>query len=329
MVIASRTQEPKNPRTNYGRIGVLMGGPSSERDISLKSGQAVCEALRQSAVDALPIDIKTSDRRENISLINSRKIDCAFIALHGFFGEDGQIQGILDTLGIQYTGSGKLASELAMNKVASRKIFAGAGLAVPRYRLINKTSYKKGGFREPDFKLPWVIKPCGHGSSVGLSIVDKREDFEKGLKTAFAFDKDVLVEEYLRGRELTVGILDEEALPVIEIVPKNRFFDYQAKYTAGMTDYILPAQLEDYVAEGTQKAALCAHQLLGCSGCSRVDIILAEDNTPVVLELNSIPGLTAASLLPKAARFIGIEFSQLCLRLIRSAYEKAEISLPR
>jgi D-alanine--D-alanine ligase len=277
----------------------------------------------------LPIEIKTSDKRENIRLISSYKIDCAFIALHGFFGEDGQIQGLLDGLGIPYTGSGKSASELAMDKVASRKIFAAAGIAVPRYELVKKSAYQRGELKDFNLQLPWVIKPCGHGSSVGLSIIDKREDLEKGLEFAFGFDEQALVEEYLPGREITVGILAEKALPVIEIVPKNRFFDYQAKYTAGMTDYIVPAQLEESIAAKAQEAALLAHKSLGCSGCSRVDMILNKDNAPVVLELNSIPGLTAISLLPKAARLVGIEFPQLCLKLIQLAYEKAEIPLPR
>ncbi len=311
-----------------GRIGVLMGGPSSEREISLKSGKAVYAALRKMGVDAVAIDITTGDTEGNIRLIKSQDIDCAFIALHGFFGEDGKIQSILDALLIPYTGSGKSASMLAMDKVAARKIIAARGLSVPRYKVVQKCSDGENLTRQIHFALPWVIKPIGHGSSVGLSIIDERRDLSRALKIAFAYD-DALVEEYIKGREVTVGILGDVALPVIEIVPKNRFFDYQAKYTPGMTDYILPAKLPEHVAARIQDAALSAHQALGCSGCSRVDMILDKTDTPFVLELNSIPGFTETSLLPKAAGITGIEFGELCLKLIRLAYEKAEAPLPR
>ena len=306
----------------FGRVGVLMGGPSSEREISLESGKAVFQALANSGLEVVAIDIKTSDSKENIRLISSQNLDCAFIALHGFFGEDGKIQEILDNLRIPYTGSGKSASKLAMDKVASRKIIASAGLAVPRYRLINKTSAASSA--DIDFGLPWVIKPVAQGSSVGLSMIDRPQDFKGALEEAFKYDDQALVEEYISGRELTVGILGERALPVIEVIPKNKFFDYQAKYTPGMTEYIVPAKIEDGVARKTQEAALAVHRLLGCSGFSRVDIMLDAQNIPFVLELNSIPGLTQTSLLPKAARVAGIAFDKLCIRLIKTAYEKTE-----
>jgi D-alanine-D-alanine ligase len=309
-----------------GRIGVLMGGPSSEREISLKSGKAIYQSLIKAGVDAVIIDITTSDIEDNICLIKSHAIDCAFIALHGFFGEDGQIQSILDRLLIPYTGSGKSASRLAMDKVASRKIIAARGLHVPEYKVVKKYAKSEDLLREIDFNLPWVIKPIGHGSSVGLSIIDKKEDLARALKTAFEYD-DALIEEYIKGRELTVGIIEDTALAVIEVVPRNRLFDYQAKYTPGMTDYIVPAKLPDNITKMTQDAALLVHKLLGCSGCSRVDMILDSKGMLFILELNSIPGFTETSLLPKAAVIAGIEFSELCFRLIRLAYEKAEVSL--
>jgi D-alanine--D-alanine ligase len=311
-------------KPRFGRIGVLMGGPSSERQISLKSGKAVCEALKKSDVEIIAIDIETDNIKENIRLIKSKKIDCAFIALHGRFGEDGQIQEILETLKIPYTGSGVLASKLAMDKVAARKIFQGNGLSVPRYKEINSSSQAGNLEILNGLNWPLVIKPATHGSSIGLSIIEKEEKFDDALKLAFTYDARIIVEEYIKGREVTVGILDERALPVIEIIPKKLFFDYEAKYQPGMTDYIVPAELEEKISQNLKVAALSSHKLLGCSGCSRVDMIL-KDDIAYVLEVNTIPGLTSTSLLPKAAKCIGIEFNELCLKLIELAYEKAKI----
>lgn len=312
-------------RGQYGRIGVLMGGPSSEREISLKSGNAVYEALKQSGLEVIAIDIKTDSIEENISLIESCKIDCAFLALHGRFGEDGQLQGVLEIIKIPYTGSGALASRLAMDKIASRKIFQSNGLSVPKYKILEKVSYRSDCKINNDLKLPLVIKPATHGSSIGLSIIDKQADLDRAVSLAFGFDEKIIVEEYIEGREVTVGILQEQPLPVIEIIPKKRFFDYEAKYTPGMTAYEVPAELEENIAERVKKTALLAHKLLGCSGCSRVDMILGKDNLVFVLEVNTIPGLTNISLLPRAAKIQGIEFNELCLKLIKLAYEKAEV----
>ena len=310
-------------KKRVGRIGVLMGGPSTEREISLKSGKAVYEALQQLNIEAVSIDIKTDNIEENIRLIKSYNIDCAFIALHGRFGEDGGMQEILDNIKIPYTGSGTLASKLAMDKIASRRIFEEQGLAVPKYKIVEKLSYNNKGFHN-DIMFPLVVKPATHGSSIGLSIIDEEKNLTAAMDSAFGFDERIIIEEYIRGREVTVGILDKEALPVIELIPKKRFFDYEAKYQPGMTEYIVPAKLEEEISKKIQSAAMSAHKLLGCWGFSRVDMILNENNIPFVLELNSIPGLTPTSLLPKAAKTAGIEFGQLCLRLIELAYEKAE-----
>jgi D-alanine-D-alanine ligase len=317
---SSKLQAP----SSFGRIGVLMGGPSTEREISLKSGKAVYESLKLAGLKVAAIDIKTDDIEENTRLIKSRKINCAFIALHGRFGEDGQIQELLDNLGIAYTGSGKVASQLAMDKVAARKVFQANGICVPKYTVREKSSYNANYKNHIDITLPLVIKPATHGSSIGLSIVDKKEDLKKAIDLAFGFDAKIIIEEYIKGREVTVGILDDQPLPVIEIIPKRRFFDYQAKYQPGMTEYVVPAQLETAILEEIQSSAITAHRLLGCFGCSRVDMILSRDNTPFVLEINTIPGLTQTSLLPKAAKIIGIEFRELCLKLIKLAYEKAQ-----
>jgi D-alanine--D-alanine ligase len=308
----------------FGRIGVLMGGPSTERAVSLKSGQAVCDSLKASGLDVVGIDITTDSQEENIRLIKSYQPDCAFVALHGRFGEDGQIQEILDSLKIPYTGSGVLASKLAMDKVASLHIFEINGLKVPRYKVTEISSYSPSWKVHNKLGFPLVIKPATHGSSIGLSIVDNTDQLDKAIVLAFSFDDRVIIQEYITGREITVGILDTLVLPVIEILPKKRFFDYEAKYQAGMTDYIVPAKLDEATAKKAQGVALSAHKALGCFGCSRVDMILDKDNVPFVLEINTIPGLTLNSLLPKAARVAGIDFTGLCLKLIELAYEKAE-----
>lgn len=308
----------------FGKIGVLMGGPSSEREISFKSGQAVSGALRESGLEVVDIDIKTSDKEEGARLISSRGIDCAFIALHGYFGEDGQIQEALESLKIPYTGSGVEASRLAMDKFLSRQVFERGGLKVPNCCLIEKNSYNSRKAFAGVLDFPLVVKPAGEGSSIGLSIVADRDSLDKAVDEAFGFDSRVIIEEYIEGREFTVGLLDQEALPVVEIVPKTRFFDYEAKYQPGRTDYFLPARLSQRVTEGIQQAALRAHNLLGCQGCSRVDIILNKSNSAEILEVNTIPGFTATSLLPKAAKAAGITFNQLCLKLIKLAYGKKE-----
>lgn len=318
--IAYRISQKNDKR--LGKIGVLMGGPSSEREISLKSGKAVCEALKQNGLDVCAVEIETDNHKENMRLIKSRKIDCAFLALHGRFGEDGVIQSILEVLETPYTGSGVSASKLAMDKIYSRQIFEVHGLWVPRYKVIEKAYYNSNCRSYGSLHLPLVIKPAGGGSSIGLSIIYEEKDLDEAIKLAFEFDERIIIEEYIKGRELTVGILDEKALPVIEIVPKKKFFDYEAKYQSGLTSYIVPAELEGNVLRRTRDSALWAHKLLGCFGCSRVDIILNEEGIPFVLEVNTIPGLTSTSLLPKAARAQGIEFHDLCLKLIELAYER-------
>jgi D-alanine-D-alanine ligase len=309
-------------KKSFGKVGVLMGGPSTEREISLKSGKAVFESLTQQGLDVAAIDVKSFDHRETAELIRSFNIDCAFVVLHGRFGEDGQIQSILEGLRLPYTGSGVEASRKAMDKVSAKKIFRKNNIPVPAELIIEKKSFLRGSLIEPGFGLPWVIKPPTHGSSIGLSLVEKAVDADKAIDIALGFDDRALVEEYIKGRELTVGILENQPLCVIEIIPKNKFFDFEAKYQSGLTDYIVPAQLEDSLSRRAREMALKAHQVLGCFGFSRVDIMLDQQNRLYVLEVNTIPGLTSTSLLPKAARYAGIDFDQLCLKLLESAYEK-------
>ena len=308
--------------SKFGRIGVLMGGPSEERPISLRSANAVCESLKALKLDVVGIDIATDDAQANTALIRSQGIDCAFIALHGRFGEDGGIQQVLQDLNIPYTGSGVEASKRAMDKVVSQSVFRDAGLAVPDYLSVDRQLFDKGDDIPVHFDLPWVIKPSRQGSSIGLSIIDDPQQLRKALSLAFETDDTALVQQYIQGRELTVGILSDQPLPIVEIVTTRKFFDYEAKYENGFTEYIVPAQLDKAIAVSVQETALAAYRSLGCSGCSRVDIILSDKNVPYVLELNNIPGLTQTSLLPKAARCAGIDFSQLCLRMLSCAYAK-------
>ncbi len=310
--------------SKYGKIVVLMGGVSSEREISLKSGKAVFDNLKQQGFDAVAVDLISENPDEVARLMHSQKPDCVFLALHGHFGEDGGIQKILDDLKIPYTGSGVGASKLAMDKVVSRKIFAAGGLSVPESFVLVKQGLSVDKIKNLKISLPAVIKPAANGSSIGLSIIDDIVDLDKAIRHAFEFDDTIIIERFIEGRELTVGIILDEALPVIEILPKRRFFDYEAKYQSGMTEYVVPAKINNLVAKKTQEAALLAHKLLGCYGCSRVDIIFNEKRGPVVIEVNTIPGMTQTSLLPKSAKAAGINFTGLCIKLIELAYEKAK-----
>lgn len=297
------------------QIGILMGGFSSEREISLKSGNAVVGALKNLGYVVKVIDF--NDEKELISKIQESGVDCIFNVLHGRFGEDGQVQKILDSLKIPYTGSGVFASQLAMDKIASREIFIKNGILVPEYRVVNSEQ----NFNEDMFfqEFPLVVKPATEGSSIGLSIVENKICLFLSIENASRFDQNIIVEKYIAGREITVGILEEQPLPVIEIVPKNKFYDFQAKYTPGMTQYKVPADLPEKVYKKAQAQGQKAHCLLGCRSFSRVDMIINNFNEPVVLEVNTIPGLTATSLLPKAAAACGISFEQLCEKMVLSA----------
>jgi len=308
---------------HWGRIGVLMGGISEEREISLKSGKAVYQSLKQAGFEVLPIEINSQDIPENIQKIKSSNIDVAFIALHGRFGEDGTIQKILEDLNIPYTGSGILASKLALDKVLSRQRFVAWGLDVPDYIVMEKDKFDKGAIFSAGLTFPLVVKPSSQGSSIGLSIAEDEKSLIEAIDLAFSFDDKIIIERYIKGREMTVGILEENPLPVIEIIPKKRFFDYEAKYTLGLTEYVVPAKIDIETASKIQASALNAHRSLGCYGFSRVDMILKNPKV-YVLEVNTIPGLTETSLLPKAAKAVGISFLELCLKLIDSAYRRAE-----
>lgn len=302
-----------------------MGGPSAERPISFKSGEAVCAALQSRGHDVMPVEIPQDVVRVEPLLLAAR-MDVAFIALHGTFGEDGAIQAILQRLGILYTGSGVLASRCGMNKWAARQRCAAEGVITPPTVVLANAQRRHGAPADlvaANLSYPVVVKPCSQGSSVGLSLVARAADLAAAVDAAAAYDATVLVESRIRGREMTVGLLDEEALPVIEIVPSRACFDYEAKYQPGLTTYRVPAPLPADVARRCQEAAWRAHRAIGARHVSRVDLILDAQETPIVLEINTIPGLTAMSLLPKAARAAGIEFPLLCERIAAAALRDA------
>lgn len=303
------------------RVGVLMGGPSCEHDISVKSGTAVCRALGNKGINAVPLELVKASvlngyKEQVTEIIRSSNIDAAFVALHGEFGEDGHVQEILEELKIPYTGSRVKASRLGMDKIESKEIFRLSNIPTPRYRvvdhLVSESLIKELG-------LPLVVKPSDGGSSIGLSVVKLEKDFFDAVSKAFKYSDEVIIEEYVRGREITVGILGDKALPIVEIIPRTGFFDFEAKYKKGMTEYRIPADIdrESYIT--SQEIGLEAHRALGARFFSRVDMILNEANIPMVLEVNTIPGLTETSLLPKAAHAAGIDFDQLVFKILESA----------
>jgi len=295
------------------RVGVLMGGLSAEREVSLKSGAGVLKALVDSGYDAVGIDVG----RDLAARLVSEQIEVAFICLHGRYGEDGSVQGLLELMGIPYTGSGVLSSALAMDKVFAKKIFAASGLTVTPYVVV-----RQGELVSPEalpFPLPVVVKPSREGSSVGVTIVKSANMLQPALEEAFRYDREILVEQYVKGREIQVGILDGKGIGAIEIVPKNEFYDFEAKYTDGMATHILPAPMPAEQYASLLKAGEKAHACLGCSGYSRVDFIVTPDWQQYILEVNTLPGMTALSLLPEIAQGAGISFIELVERIIFSA----------
>jgi len=302
-------------------IGVVMGGCSSEKAVSIKSGTAVLKALTESGCKASAVELKTENREEVIAFLKSSKIDIAFITLHGRFGEDGKIQEILESIGLPYTGSGSVASRTAMDKLASYDVLASHHIRVPHFLRFEKSDKDIAEKVKSAFQhKPVVVKPPCEGSSFGVTIVHDHHNLSKAISDAFTYDDRIIVESYIKGKELTAGILGNKLLPVVEIRPKNLFFDYEAKYQAG-TEYIVPAEINSSTAQQVQQIAWKVHQAIGCRDLSRVDFILDENNIPWALEINTIPGMTATSLLPKAAAAIGIDFKKLCLTLAESAHE--------
>jgi len=304
-------------------VALLAGGISSEREVSLHSGDQVYEALNKDKYEVIRYDPKTDLAR----LVNdASRIDIALIVLHGPFGEDGTVQGLLDLLDIPYQGSGVLGSALAMNKSATKLLYEKAGLPVPAYLILDRSEAVDIDACVGKIGLPLVVKPVVGGSSVGMSIVRSAEGLKPALDKARSHDREILIEAYIEGTELTAGVIGNrklEALPIIEIIPDSahEFFDYEAKYTAGVTQEICPARIDAELTQKAQAYAKAAHRALFCWGYSRTDMIL-KDGEIYILETNTIPGMTATSLLPLAAKTAGINFSQLLDRLIELGLEE-------
>ncbi len=298
------------------RVAVLRGGVGRERPVSLESGRCVAEAMQQAGLDVVASDIRPDD----MQILDRRDIDVFFLALHGEFGEDGQLQQIFEDRGLVYTGSGPEASRLAFDKMASKRLFADAGVDVPAVAEFT-----------PDMKPAdlerrlnglgecFVVKPIRQGSSVGVHVVDNRAEAVTTAQQVLAEFGDCMVESFMKGRELTVGILGRQVLPIIEIRSKTGFYDYQAKYVDSRTEYLFDTVTDSTVATRVQQAALACFDALGCRDFARVDFILRDDGTPYALEVNTIPGFTTHSLLPKAAAQISLSMSELCVRIVRTA----------
>lgn len=299
------------------RVGVVMGGVSNERDISLKSGAAVTEALGQMGYDVVPIDLGSGSSA--LATLAEAPIDVAFLALHGRQGEDGVVQGILEMLGIPYTGSGVLGSALAMDKLKSKELFRLHNVPTPPYYELHRAQTEALAELHGSFGYPAIVKPRREGSSLGVVKVESLAELSAAVENALQYDDSVLVERFVRGREVAVGLLDGRVLGAIEIAPRGDVYDFDAKYTPGMSDYFIPARLEATRIRGILKLAERAVQALEVRGAARVDLLVTEGANEYVLEVNTLPGMTETSLLPRIAAAAGYDFNGLCDAMLRSA----------
>ncbi|EKT66981.1 D-alanine--D-alanine ligase [Providencia alcalifaciens] len=302
------------------KIAVLFGGTSAEREVSLQSGNAVLAGLRQAGIDAHPID--TQDF--SVVTLKEAGFDKAFIALHGRGGEDGTIQGMLEFMGLPYTGSGVMASALSMDKLRTKQLWQGAGLSVSPYISLNRQKYtniKKEQLAQQvkHLGLPLIVKPSLEGSSVGMSKVDSLDALPEAIELAFQFDDTLLIEKWLSGPEYTVAVLGDEVLPSIRIQPPGIFYDYEAKYLSDETQYFCPSGLTNDLEAKLADMAMKAYQAVGCRGWGRVDVMQDSDGEFYLLEVNTSPGMTSHSLVPMAARQAGMDFSQLVVRILELA----------
>lgn len=296
------------------RIGVLMGGLSSEREISLRTGNLVAASLARKGYDVVPIDVG----RDLPYRLDDEEIEAAFIALHGRYGEDGCVQGLLEVMGIPYTGSGVAASVICMDKLLSKRMFEYHGIPTPKF-----FAYRRDDGEDlPAVRYPVVVKPCREGSTIGVNIVSKGSDLPPAVENALQYGDKVLIEEYIAGMEVTAGILDDTPLPLVEIIPEKGFYDFSAKTTAGMSEYVVPARLSSSLCERIQAIALKTHKALGCCYVSRVDFRIDPAGHPYVLEVNTVPGMTETSLLPRAAGEAGIGYNDLVEKILSSAFIK-------
>lgn len=291
------------------KIGVLCGGVSSEREISLQSGKAIFNALKKLGLKAVLIDVNKNVAQK----ITKEKIDIAYITLHGKMGEDGTIQGMLEIMGIPYTGCGVFASSASMDKIISKKLFEYAKIPTAKWFIVEK-------FKPLPEKInyPVVVKPATQGSAIGISIVKNEKEFEKAIKLAFTFDEQILVEQYIKGTEITAGVLNGENLPVVEIVPKGKFYDFKSKYTVGQSTHIIPARLSKKVISKIEKIAKTVYREFKCKGMCRVDMIVDKKENIYALEVNTLPGMTQTSLFPDAAKAKGLSFEDLVLEILKT-----------
>ncbi len=307
---------------NQDKIVVIMGGTSTEAEISRQTGNAVLKALKSKGYNAVGMELHPETFAEEI---RQAKPAIVFNALHGKFGEDGILQGTLEMLGIPYTGSGVLASAVTMDKAASKRVFQAEGISTPKAHTYHRFEMKRdlAAEVEKEFSLPVVVKAASQGSSIGVYIVDNLDDFAKALKEAFSYDEEVLVEQFIRGKELTVAVWgneeSKEAFPIIEITTESGRYDYESKYTKGASHHIIPARVSEAKTKEIQDLAVKTFTACGCRGVARVDMMLGEDGTPYVIEVNSVPGMTELSLVPDAGRAMGVEFPELCARILQMA----------
>jgi D-alanine-D-alanine ligase len=299
---------------NFGKVAVLLGGKSAEREVSLKSGGMVLNALRSRGVDALPFD----PAERGLDALIGERFERAFIVLHGRFGEDGTVQGVLEWLGIPYTGSGVLASALAMDKLRTKLLWRAEGLPTPPYAVLTKDSDLRAVARK--LGLPLMVKPASEGSSIGMSKVGSAAGLDEAYALAANYDPVVIAEKFIDGTELTVGILGDQVLPIIKVETPRNFYDYEAKYVVDDTRYIVPCGLPAARERDMQALCLKAFRALGCSGWGRVDLMLSRQGRPFLLEVNTVPGMTDHSLVPKAARAVGMSYEDLCLRILEAAH---------
>jgi D-alanine-D-alanine ligase len=299
---------------DFGKVAVLLGGRSAEREVSLKSGSMVLKALQSRGVDAHAFD----PAERALDELARQKFARAFIALHGRFGEDGTVQGVLEWLGIPYTGSGVLASALAMDKLRTKRIWQAEKLPTPPYAVLERSTDLRAVTKR--LGVPLMVKPASEGSSIGMSKVKSARALDEAYALAANYDRVVIAEKFVEGTELTVGILGEQVLPIIKLETPREFYDYQAKYVADDTRYIIPSGLA--AAKERQIQALClkAFRTLGCVGWGRVDLMLDRRGRPYLLEVNTAPGMTDHSLVPMAARAVGIAYEDLCLRILEGAH---------
>lgn len=305
------------------KIVVVMGGPSTEAEVSRRSGTAILEALKAKGYNAEGLELNPATFANDIKASGAEFV---FNALHGKFGEDGIIQGTLEMMGIPYTGSGVMAAAVTMDKVATKRFFMAEGIPTPKAHTYFRYEFKKRdltGEILQEFSVPVVVKASSQGSSIGVVIVEKAEELEAALSEAFKYDREVLVEEFIKGRELTVAVWGneekQEALPIIEITTVTGRYDYVTKYKVGASTHIIPAPIPEEVTKKVKEISIRAFAVCGCSGMARVDFMLGEDNQPYAIEVNTIPGMTETSLVPDAGRAAGIEFPELCARILAMA----------